>query len=611
VNVTSKVNDNDVGKLGTIAVSYQIEEGPQDRFGDVTISGAKQIKEQELRGLMNTTSNQPYSLSDLGGDRDAILTYYLSHGFSQAQLDVNQTTNPTDPQKIDVHMDITEGKQFFVKNVIVSGLHYTRPSVVNNEIQIHADDPLDQTALLESQRALYNLALFNEVNTAIQNPDGEEQRKNVLLQTTEAKRYSFTYGFGFEAQTGNPENHCLNPELQKVSCNPNGKLGFSPKVLFDVTRINWRGKDDTVTLQTAYGLLEQRATLSFQDPRFRGNPRFSLTISGGYINSQDVTTYAASSLQGTFRLTHLLNIIPTTTRARDTLIYQFSYRRVKVDPNSLQISPDQIELASQPVRVGGPGVNYIRDTRDVPLDATRGMYTTVSQFIAGSIFGSQADFNRLDVTNSTYHAFGKRKYVIARSTRLGFENPFNGTVSISENIANPNLQTIPLPERLYAGGASSHRGFGINQAGPRDLTTGFPIGGAGAFVNQIELRTPSASLPIVGDALSFVVFHDMGNVFEAASQIWPSFARFSQPDSQTCRVVTLHNTCNFNYFSHAVGLGLRYKTPIGPIRVDLSDNLNPPIYPIFYNFNGSQPIPQPRVGQAPHFNFFFSIGQSF
>ncbi|HWZ12315.1 MAG TPA: POTRA domain-containing protein [Acidobacteriaceae bacterium] len=612
VNVTPKVADNDEGKIATIAVSYQIEEGSQDRFGTVTIVGAKQMKVDDLRALMNTMPNQPYSLSDLGGDRDAILTYYLSHGFSQAQLDVNQTPDPADPQKVDIELAITEGEQFFVRNLVESGLHYTRQEVVDKQVTIHPGDSLDQSAILETQRKLYNLALFNEVNTSIQNPDGEEQRKNVLLQMTEAKRYIFTYGFGFEVQTGNPSTHCLTPAQVQVSCNPNGKLGFSPKVLFDVTRINFRGRNQSLTLQTAYGLLEQRATLSFLNPQFLGDPRLSLTVSGGYVSSQDVTTYAASSLSANFRVTQSLNLIPGTTRARDTLSYQFSYRRVKVDPNSLQVSPDQIPLLSEPVRVGGPGLNYLRDTRDVPLDATRGIYISAAEFLASGAFGSQADFNRLDVTNADYHAFGnKRKYVLARSTRVGLEFPFNGTVGIDASTANPTLPTVPLPERLYAGGATSHRGFGINQAGPRDLTTGFPIGGLAAFVNQIELRTPTASLPIVGDALSFVLFHDMGNVFKQPSDILPSFLRVNQPDGKTCRVVTLNNVCSFNYFSHAAGLGLRYKTPIGPIRGDFSYNLNPPIYPVFFDFEGSKSVVRPHVGKAPNFNFFFSIGQTF
>jgi outer membrane protein insertion porin family len=141
------------------------------------------------------------------------------------------------------------------------------------------------------------------------------------------------------------------------------------------------------------------------------------------------------------------------------------------------------------------------------------------------------------------------------------------------------------------------------------------VGGNGAFINSTELRLPAPTLPIVGDSVSFVLFHDMGNVFTHVSDTFPSIAHFHQPDQQTCAYVGPpqvtpaypFGTCNFNYFSHAVGVGARYKTPVGPIRVDFSYNLNPPVYPVIYDFNGAAPY----EGQAGHFNFFFSIGQAF
>jgi outer membrane translocation and assembly module TamA len=140
------------------------------------------------------------------------------------------------------------------------------------------------------------------------------------------------------------------------------------------------------------------------------------------------------------------------------------------------------------------------------------------------------------------------------------------------------------------------------------LQTGFPVGGSAAFVNSLELRLPPPTLPLVGSSVSFVVFHDMGNVFQNAKDMFPSFLRIDQPDRGTCRnVSTAIGTCDFNYFSHAVGIGARYGTPVGPIRLDLSYNLNPPIYPIIYDFSNNPP----HVGEAGHFNFFFSIGQSF
>jgi len=517
----------------------------------------------------------------------------------------------------------------FVNQVLLSGINHTRPAVVARQVKVHAGDPLDQSALLDTQRKLYGLALFNEVNTAVQNPDGDDPRKNVLLQLTEARRWDVTYGFGFEAETGTPQQGVINPASAillglspSATYSQNGKTGVSPRVSLDVSRINLRGTDNSLTLHSSYGLLEEIANLTFQNPHFFGKPNLAMSVSGGYSNVQNISTFQASTLQGDYRITEKV-------RRADTIIYNFEFRRVAVNPATLQVSANLIPQLSQPVRVGGPGITWFHDTRDPsPLDAERGSYTSVQEFFASSKFGSEANFNRADVTNSTYYVFGKHKYVLARNTRLGFEttfgaNPNVGSASCVTNYqptippgsatvnlleTNPSCNAVPLPERLYAGGATSLRGFGINDAGPRDLQTGYPVGGNAVFVNTTELRLPAPTLPFVGDSVAFVLFHDMGNVFTHIPDMFPSIQHFHQPDQQTCaNVSNSFGTCNFNYFSHTVGMGARYKTPVGPIRLDFSYNLNPPVYPVIYDFNGAAPY----EGQAGHFNFFFSIGQAF
>jgi len=627
LNASAAVRPAAIARSAPLTVTYKIAEGQQSLVGFMQIEGNAHIPTGTLTKLLNTAPGQMLSPRNLAGDHDALLTEYYSRGFELASVTIAQQAESSDPNKVDVTFRIVEGQQFFVRNVLLTGLIYTRPETVARAITVHAGDPLNQTALSDTQRNLYSFALFNEVNTAVENPTGDAPEKSVLLQVAEARRLTLTYGFGFEAQTGQPQNNCAGASAGGVACSPNGKTGVSPRVLADVTRNDLFGRAQSISLRGTYGLLEQSIGIQYQVPHFEGNPNFGLTFSGGYANSEDVSTYVASRLEGAFRWTENFNRPESWLSRANTFIYELDFRRVKVSAGSLQVYPGEISELATATRVGGPAFTWIRDTRDVPMDARRGTYTSFQEFLSSKLFGAEAEFNRIDTSNSSYYAFDKDRFVLARNTRYGQVRAFGSGSS----------ELIPLPERLYAGGAISLRGFSQNAAGPRDPETGYQIGGAGALINSTELRLPPPTLPWLGNTVSFVIFHDMGNVFTNAGDAWASALRVRQPDSSACRTLTygtpknppvpdgpttstgIQGKCSFNDFSHALGVGLRYHTPVGPIRFDVSYNLNPPIYPV--NINYSIPIAPPvtplgpyqapYVGQAPHINFFFSLGQAF
>jgi outer membrane protein insertion porin family len=616
--IQTKVDDNYHGAENHIAVHIQIEEGPQTLVGAFHIAGNQKIDAKAFPEL-STAEGQPYSEQNLANDRESILSYYFNHGFSNATLDITTKPSAGQPGREDVAYTIQEGEQFFVNQVMVAGLEHTRDYVVQREIQVVAGESLSQQDLLETQTKLYDLGIFSQVDTAVQNPEGSDPQKNILIQVQEAKRYTFTYGLGLEFETGLPSG----------TSSPTGSTGVSPRVEFDITRLNMGGRDQTLTFQSHVGRLQQRGLVSYEIPKLFNNDRLKLFYTIFYDNSLDVATFTSQRLEGKIDLRQQIG--KQQANHSTSMTYRFDFRRVKASNLASNFSPAEFSLFSLPARVGGPGFTFIRDQRDNPLESTKGQYFTLDAFAASSYFGSQADYGRALAQDSTYYAFGrpKHKFVFARSTTIGLEQVYRGTRVLPPGACQiTNLTTscgpitvIPLPEVFFSGGGNSHRGFGLNQAGPRDPDSGFPVGGSALFVNSEELRLPPVSLPYLGEGFGFAIFHDMGNVFTAGHDMLTGLMRWHQPNPAQClptnpgainsECETYFNNRGYDFTSHAVGIGLRYKTPIGPLRFDFGYNLNPTSYFQGLVDSTGKLTNNFETQRLRHFNVFFSIGQPF
>jgi outer membrane protein insertion porin family len=622
--VKAEIEDNYKGKAGNRLARFAIVEGKQTSVASLSIEGIHAFKEEDLLGVVGSLPGQPYSDANVATDRDSILALYFNQGFPEATFTSTAERAPLSevpgkeapasaaeaktrarlnarkvPQAEPVRLvyRIAEGPQTLVRRVLLSGREHTRTNVLQREVRVKPNAPLRQSEVVESQRRLYNLGIFNRVTIEPQNPAGTDPDKDIVVLVEEAKRYTIAYGGGFEVQ-----------RLASTSNPAGSQLQAAPRGIFEITRNNLTGRADSLSLRIRGSTIEDRVLLGYAHPNFLSDPKFSFQVSAYTEKSQDINTFTQTRYEGSLQLTDAVT-------SHTTLVYRYAFRKVVVSNLNSHVLPEEIPLFEQPTLVSEFGATWIRDTRDNPADATKGTFNSADVALADTKLGSSASFLRLFYQNSTYYRI-RRNYSFARSIRIGILEPYRDTVSLTfppqQGPVLPEL--IPLPERFFAGGGTSLRGFALNQAGPRDAGTGFPVGGQALLALNQEFRFPM-HLPFIGSQLGGAIFYDGGNVFSRLSRVTFRY-KPPTPVFDTPTHCEYNCTNELNYFSHTVGFGVRYATPVGPIRVDLGYQINRPLFVI--------PVPCPSTAptcvvgslgyegtRLPKWQIFFNLGPSF
>jgi outer membrane protein assembly complex protein YaeT len=573
LRLSPRVNDHFRNQPGHWFVTFHVEEGVQTTVRQLALTGASGNVRKALWPSLLTKPGQPYSPGRAAADRDTISDYLANLGYAQAE--VSWHASPVNGQhQVDVEFHSELGKQERIGRIVVLGNEHTRLGVIRRELVIHQGQALSQDNVADSQSRLYELGMFNQVQIAAQDQPSSEEEKTVLVAVEESRRWTLGYGGGLEVQ-------------RLGSNNPQGSFKASPRISLDLHRLDVGGREQTLSLWGRLSYIDTGAGASYVIPYLANRRDLSLHINGLVDRSRDVLTFTDDQKGASITVEKRFS-------ASTALSARYSFSRVEALDISNRISPEEVPLLSRPARVGGFGGSYVNDRRDDPLDATRGSYSLADAGIMYKGFGSEANFIRFTGQYATYYQLSSH-LVFARNTRFGLESPYGSPEKIL--VSSPGepkeyayTDSLPLPERLFMGGSNSHRGFSINQAGPRDPQTGYPIGGNALFFNTVELR-----LRMAQQRLGLVLFDDAGNVFTTVRHM--RLLKFSQTRP-------LSDVDTLDYDSDAVGIGLRYKTPVGPLSFDLGYNLNPPRYQVGTN-------PGVEVQRLSHFQFFLSVGQSF
>ena len=545
VQVDVAVNEEGDGLVKPVIV---IKEGRRVVVGGITIAGNQAIPADRLTPLLTLKTGGPYYGPVVARDRDALLVQYLNAGYASAEVTVPPVAPAPTPDgaRADVVFKIVEGPQVIVEHIFITGNLRTKPAVIQRELQLKQGGPLGLEDLTESRRRLSALGLFRRIQiSAISH--GDPSRRDVVVAVEEADQTTIGGGGGLEIDR--------RKVLSGTDTTASDVFEFAPRGFFEIGRRNLGGRDRSVNLYTRlslrpnadpanrhrFGFAEYRIVGTYREPR-------ALQSYGDLVATaaveQGVRTGFNFARKGfNTELTHRL-----TSTIRGSARYAFvttSLFDVQL-PEADRLTVDRV---FPQVRLSTISMAVARDTRDDILEPQKGTLLSADGTLAARVIGSEVGFTKTFLQGFFYRNLGRPHLVFAAGARLGLANPFLRIVAGVDADGNPIVQEVrdlPASERFFAGGDTTIRGYSLDSVGvPATITpAGFPLGGDAEIVLNAELRTP------VRGPIGAVLFADAGNVFARATDL------------------------KLTDLLGSLGFGVRYRSPIGPIRMDLGFKLD-------------------------------------
>ena len=551
---------------GNIVVSFRVTEGPRDVVSSLQVRGADTFPSSQYapQGLQLAVG-QPYSQSHVQSDRAHIIANYLRAGYLNASFrETAKAVAKNDPHHINVVYNIYEGPRVITGDVLTLGRTHTDQKLIDRDLtMLKPEKPMTETDLLTAGSKLYdNTGVFDWAEVDPKAQITTQNTEDVLVKVHEARKNEFTYGIGFEVinRGGSiPSGTVALPNLPPVGLPTNFKTSqktfWGPRGTFQYTRNNFRGKGESISVTGFGGRLDQRFAFFYINPFFRWT-NWKATTSFSAEHNQENPVFSSQQELVAFQVQRYID-----RSQRNTLFLRYQFSQTNLTDVIIE---ELVPKDDQNVQLSTFAVNMTRDTRDNPLDAHSGWLQSLELDENSKKLGSSVNFAKL-TSQIAYYKQAFHNIVWANSLRIGLAQPY----------ANSR---VPLSEEFFTGGGNSLRGFPLDGAGPQrtiqvcpdgtsncGTTINVPAGGREMLIFNSEARIP---VPIK-KGLGVVAFYDGGNVFPLVG-----FHQFT------------------SLYSNNVGFGLRYATPVGPVRIDIGRNLNP-----VQGVNATQ--------------YFISIGQAF
>ena len=544
---------------------FEITEGAQTRIRSLAVDDPQGRLAATAPALPTQAPGDPYYLPRVIADGEAIRGRLLEAGFENAVVTTDSRFD--DPlEAVDIVYRVNAGTQVFIEHVLVVGNRKIAADTIRREITLVEGNPLNLADVAETRRRLNALGLFRRIDIR-EFSHGVRGRRDVVVIVDEAPATRMAYGGGLEASVR------LRREAGATGNQAVERLEFAPRGFVQIGRGNLGGKNRSIDLFVRASLRRKNAPpfrtplpprrLGVNEYRVLGTyqePRVLDTDWDGYV-----TGFVERAIRPGFDLFSRGVTAQLVRQLGSSLTASVDYGWGQNDTSNKELNPQDVPLVDRlfpQVRLSAVSGRFVHDTRDDEIDPHRGALITVDGRLAARAIGSEVGLAKLFAGAFVYREIPRLpRFVAAAGVRVGLARPFVRSVYVTpqlppdfESVGTPGspppielqIEDLPLSERFFAGGDTSVRGFALDRLG--DAATidrdGFPQGGSAMVVFNGELRyTLTRTLDLVG-------FLDGGNVYDKISHV--SLARIRG----------------------GAGFGVRYRSPVGPIRVDLGFKLD-------------------------------------
>jgi outer membrane protein insertion porin family/translocation and assembly module TamA len=594
----------------TVAVTFDITEGEPVRITDLAVSGTEGIvPPARLERRLPLQEGEPFNRLLFGASTDTIRAALQDRGYPFVEV-FRGFTQETDARTATVSFDVVPGARASYGAVRVTGAERVREGAVRRLLPMRRGRPYRRHDLLAAQRDLYATGAFDYVDVRLADsvPEGERDSivgVEVTVREGRFHRLRAAPGFGSE--------DCFRVLTGFSAARVLGGLRS-----FDVTaRFSRIGSGDPfnwgLQRNVCYGLREEnepdRLALNYNVSASLVEPALLGRSIGGAVSifaerRSELLAYVRQGYGGEVSIT-----VRPPWEVPVTLSYELSRAKTTAPPAAICFylnvcRADDITAYQQPRRSAILGLLAVRNRQNSLLDPSRGTLATAEVRWSSALLGSDSlsTFARLQGQFSSHHALGGRAVL---SWRVGAATLRSSAIGVGGD----ERFYVPPDQRLYAGGANTVRGFSQNELGPvvrvietadsaGTLVPGDTItsaaGGTDYVVANVELRVP---VPGLGGRLQAAFFVDAGQVFDRGDDV------ANDPGPRV-----------------TPGLGIRFLTGVGPIRLDVGYNAYAPRAGPLYREEGNQLVPDPLNptygpprpgGVLDRLRLHFSVGQAF